>query len=539
MDFNKNTLEIENERLSYVGFKLLKLELTNFPPFGNVSYDFCDQEDKQDNIYNTIVIGPNGTRKSLLFNLLIYIFKSIEELKKNLEVNYKDFPNGNFGMYSKGDYYLKYVLNQEIHEIRRVHGDEHGHNNYGYSFHLNYSKKVSPEKFELPSKIIGNSINITDKFPQYKQKEYDRFQYLGIKYNPQSASTKAYLKKTVDFISELSSSDSFLKGINLIATTFSGKDNKIRITYKTVNTAKFFKGKLKLSDLDTFFGDMEKRYLEKGKQAPFMLNRFKSLHSTSKGLLGEAVEYCNKLFSTGQLNDIRKSSIKILRYDLSDTEGLEQLSKNGQYLSVLYKIGMLRDLNIEIVPKNGENYTLENSSSGEHNLITSLIGLLATIKPHCLVFIDEPEISLHPNWQMRYLSFFNQLFGSEAYNTCHAVFATHSHFLISDLKSENSKIIGLRPKEGGIETIKFSKETSTYGWSAEEVLLKIFKVPTSRNYFLDHKIGVILQLMAIPDSDNAIIVQSIRELKELNIQLSKEDPLREILELLYKKIERA
>ena len=76
-----------------------------------------------------------------------------------------------------------------------------------------------------------------------------------------------------------------------------------------------------------------------------------------------------------------------------------------------------------------------------------MIGLLATIKPNSLVFIDEPEISLHPNWQMRYLSFLRELFSDEIFATSHILIATHSHFVISDLKGENSKIIGLKKDE--------------------------------------------------------------------------------------------
>jgi predicted ATP-binding protein involved in virulence len=111
----KEELEIENERFKYKGFKLISLELTNFTFFGNIKYDFVDKDDTQDKIYSTVIIGPNGTRKSLLFNLIIYIFKCISDLKENKEIDYKK--------YVKGDFHLIYALENEIYEIIRSHSD--------------------------------------------------------------------------------------------------------------------------------------------------------------------------------------------------------------------------------------------------------------------------------------------------------------------------------------------------------------------------------------------------------------------------------
>ena len=227
----KEELEIENERFKYKGFKLISLELTNFTFFGNIKYDFVDNEDLQDKIYSTVIIGPNGTRKSLLFNLIIYIYKCISDLKENKEIDYKK--------YGKGDFHLKYALNNEIYEMVRMHStDEKKHNQYGYAFLINKKEKLFSD-FELPITIIGNSINITDKFPFYKESEFPRFQYLGIKYNPQSASTKSYIKKTIDYVAKLSFSESFLLGLNLITETFIGENKTICISYKTVNFKRF------------------------------------------------------------------------------------------------------------------------------------------------------------------------------------------------------------------------------------------------------------------------------------------------------------
>ena len=45
-----------------------------------------------------------------------------------------------------------------------------------------------------------------------------------------------------------------------------------------------------------------------------------------------------------------------------------------------------------------EGYSIAESSSGEFHLFSSFVGFMASIKLYSLILIDEPEISLHPNW---------------------------------------------------------------------------------------------------------------------------------------------
>jgi hypothetical protein len=508
----KEELEIENERFKYKGFKLISLELTNFTFFGNIKYDFVDNVDKQDKIYSTVIIGPNGTRKSLLFNLIIYIFKCIRDLKENKEIDYKK--------YVKGDFHLIYALENEIYEIVRTHSsDGKKHNQYAYSFLIN-KKKTEIKFFELPITIIGNSINITDKFPFYKEREFDRFQYLGIKYNPQSASTKSYIKKTIDFVAKLSFSESFLNGLKLITETFIGKNKTICISYKTVNYKRFYDGNLNTKILDEFFMDIEKRFKERQKTPPFKLNTYHGLKSKEATELQTVVDYCNFLANSHELLKIEGSSSKLLKFNLSKKEDLDKLKLNGEAINNMYSLNLLYDPKIEIFSEDGDEYSLEDSSSGEHNLITSLIGILATIKPDSLLLIDEPEISLHPNWQMKYVSFLKDVLASDIFNTSHILIASHSHFIISDLEGDSSKVIGLSKGEG-IEVIPLAKKLNTFGWSAEDVLLNIFKVPTTRNYFIAERIGLILKKAALHSN----LDEYKDELIGYRTGLKEEDPL--------------
>ena len=53
--------------IEYNGFKLISLTLKNDKVFGDIEYNFIEEDDKFNEIYTTVIIGSNGTRKSLLF----------------------------------------------------------------------------------------------------------------------------------------------------------------------------------------------------------------------------------------------------------------------------------------------------------------------------------------------------------------------------------------------------------------------------------------------------------------------------------------
>lgn len=518
---------IQNERSLYKGFKLISLELTNFSVFGSIKYDFIDKEDKQDKIYTTVIIGPNGTRKSLLFNLIVYIFKCISDLQENKEIFYSGIKGGvAHKTFKDGKFHLIYSFNNNLYEIIRLHGvDENKINHYLYSL-LKNGQKCEIADLNLPKTIVGNSINITDKFPFYKEKEFPLFHYLGIRNSPQSASTKSYIKKTIDYVTQLSFPENFLKGLNLINETFIGENRAICISFKTVNYKRFFDGNLTERLLDEFFQEMEDRFIEKQKAPPYKLGTFHSLKSKNKAGLQSAIDYCNYLVRNDELKKIEGASSRLLKFDLSKEEDLKRLNGNGLAINILYSLNLLFDPKIELIGINGDEYSLDESSSGEHNLITSLIGLMATYKEDSLLLIDEPEISLHPNWQMKYVSFLKRLLQDEMYSNSHILIATHSHFIVSDLEGESSKIIGLR-KNNGIEIVEMAKGLNTFGWSAEDVLYNIFNVRSSLNYYLQADLTELLGMISNNIKDTNKIETIVTKLNALPKR--ENDPLQEII----------
>ena len=68
---------------------------------------------------------------------------------------------------------------------------------------------------------------------------------------------------------------------------------------------------------------------------------------------------------------------------------------------------------------------------------------------------------------------------------------------------------------------------NTFGWSAEEVLYKIFDVRTTRNHYLEVELRELLYLISIKSNDKKRIQELINPLSDL--KLSEGDPLVKII----------
>jgi predicted ATP-binding protein involved in virulence len=72
-------------------------------------------------------------------------------------------------------------------------------------------------------------------------------------------------------------------------------------------------------------------------------------------------------------------------------------------------------------------------------------GIAANITDNSIILIDEPEISLHPEWQQRYINLLMNTF--EGFYNCKFIIATHSPLVISNLKSSNCYILPMTESE--------------------------------------------------------------------------------------------
>lgn len=123
-----------------------------------------------------------------------------------------------------------------------------------------------------------------------------------------------------------------------------------------------------------------------------------------------------------------------------------------------------RDLNakdmIIYFSKDGKQIDINDLSTGEKQIVFRGTDLLHHARAGATVFIDEPELSLHPKWQKKILEFYRNLFVDEnGRQFAQLLVATHSQYVIqSAIKdSENVKIILLKSEKQEIIQTKMDE----------------------------------------------------------------------------------
>lgn len=133
-----------------------------------------------------------------------------------------------------------------------------------------------------------------------------------------------------------------------------------------------------------------------------------------------------------------------------------------------------------VFKKYDSNVPIKNLSSGEKQVIYRGAFLLKDINAMngAFIFIDEPEISLHPDWQLKIMNFYKGIFTSKNGQQTSQIFAvTHSPFIIHNDNRKNDKVIILERNNVGDIIVKDRPEY--FKCNSIEVVKDAFSI----NYF--------------------------------------------------------
>ena len=172
-------------------------------------------------------------------------------------------------------------------------------------------------------------------------------------------------------------------------------------------------------------------------------------------------------------------------------------------------------------------FGFDNSSSGEKHILHTMINLGACVDQDSLILIDEPELSLHPRWQMQYVDLLKNILSG--FQSSHAILASHSHFMVSDLRPENSSLVTMANDGSNGGRVCRLVDYDTYAWSAENILYEVFGLRTTRNYYFERDLRELLSLISRNrDRENVQLAKGLFEkIKRYNFK--EGDPLIEIL----------
>ncbi|GAB6179947.1 hypothetical protein JCM14036_12660 [Desulfotomaculum defluvii] len=127
--------------------------------------------------------------------------------------------------------------------------------------------------------------------------------------------------------------------------------------------------------------------------------------------------------------------------------------------------------------ENDRLMTIDLLSSGEKQIVFRGSFLLKdkNSTTGAVVLLDEPEISLHPTWQIKILEFIKRLFQDENGNQTSQLFiATHSPFILHNQNRTNDKVIIF--KKDRLGNITLPDTPKFFGWSPEKEIEHAFNL---------------------------------------------------------------
>jgi predicted ATP-binding protein involved in virulence len=81
---------------------------------------------------------------------------------------------------------------------------------------------------------------------------------------------------------------------------------------------------------------------------------------------------------------------------------------------------------------NGDKITIDKLSSGEQQLYARVVALMILNPHNCVILIDEPEIALHPKWQIEIMNIYANIGENNQF-----IVTTHSPYIISSVPNKN------------------------------------------------------------------------------------------------------
>lgn len=143
--------------------------------------------------------------------------------------------------------------------------------------------------------------------------------------------------------------------------------------------------------------------------------------------------------------------------------------------------------------KSGKDISLDKLSTGEKQIVFRGAFLLKNLNQlsGSIIMVDEPELSMHPKWQVRILDYYKRLFTDDAGNQfVQLLFATHSTGVISNALQDldNTKVFVLRTNNNGIIIPGNIKKPSVLPYTlAAEINYQAFDIASTdyHNAFMD------------------------------------------------------
>lgn len=436
----------------------------------------------------SVLIGCNGVGKSTLLKEMVDFFVDLHAYINNLKQKMSSANKARL----KG---VKYHIDGVCCEVIRI----------GRTFLTKIDDRfLASKKLRVPT-IVACNFGAFDKFPVQKvngssQTRYDvpYYKYVGAHVNGNMISSSAIAFRLLFALKE-NMDERQRQNLSSILD-FIGYDHTITLNYSIV-----LKSKKNGSVYDHVLQHVQKDKEYSKLTSEQRNNKVRELYDFYKNKEFAKQPTCN--------------------YDIDIDQNSLAANEDLNYIYKLKQYDLVQAASV-VFYKNGKQIASEEMSSGEFAMLSMVLSIsTAASDSHTLILIDEPELSLHPNWQMTIIDNLDRALKDQV---CHLLIATHSHMLVSDLPMNRSSVSQWeKDNDGNLIANRIGE--NTYGWSAEEVLLKVFKTATDRNRYFGERIAKLLELMGNDSITQEAVADELNELQEISQHLSDVDPMKMVL----------
>jgi ABC-type hemin transport system ATPase subunit len=227
--------------------------------------------------------------------------------------------------------------------------------------------------------------------------------------------------------------------------------------------------------------------------------------------------------------ELMKSAEHIeFRLDLDDVARIDATPNDLQALLLLVAAGALTVSESYVYTTDNRQLNLSEFSSGQWQILSSLLFAAVAVEDNTLILIDEPENSLHPSWQQIYLPLLNETISSV--RGVHVLVATHSPLVAASLDPQIAEVFQIRIVNGRLASRNL--RTGPFGWTADQILQEVFGLHSARSVAFTKRMDVALSLFAKGDRTNPELKSIVDSLEQILPSLPEDDVAREIIATL-------
>lgn len=431
----------------------------------------------------TAIIGQNGTGKTHLLASIIDCMLMIENAAKGRASGIRQFPLQR----------LSYNVGSSTVVLERV--------DQGTAVALVDGVQVTLDKVPLPERIVALTITPFDKFPvprlaafSVQPTDESRYRYLGLRDRTGKASIENLLFRSLNSLFETKSNPAVSRARISRVFDFLKLKPKLTVVYR-----------LRVS----------REVLRACRDGGPILNEEVMRDS---GRLRRSQE----VVRSGQATE-EELIAAILHADTIKDKGFVRLTANFEtdgyvdpdfaILQPIRRAGFLQLTAVEVEQDSGLLTDLKRASSGQISIATALLSLASEIQDGSLVLIDEPELSLHPDWQIKYIDLLLDTF--RGYRGCHFIIATHSPLVISELPSHATLV--------ALDNPDAPTAAELAGQSSDVQLAEAFQVTSNNNLHLRDLMVDAMRAAADGEAGTAAFRDQVSHLQKITSNLDPQD----------------